>query len=45
MALKGMDQVVIVHFNGLHPKELKKKFEAHNNNTIICYWIFGFNFF
>ncbi len=30
MALKRMGQMVIVHFEGLHPKELKKKFDGHN---------------
>jgi hypothetical protein len=34
MALKGMGQVVIVHFKGLHPKELKKKFEARNKTLV-----------
>lgn len=34
MALKGMGQVVIVHFEGLFPMELKKKFEGHNKTLV-----------
>jgi hypothetical protein len=49
MALKGMGQVVIVHFERLLPMELKKNFEGHNKTLIYNYYYmlldFGFTFF